>query len=232
MPISVLKIRSYKHYNDCCSLGNTENVGFFKRFVLCTLNSSKHREKYHINTKHYINPWPGRNISNCRHRAKVHCLTKDAKPQAWKMKMKKPYKVKFQLFHQMKQVRGNNSEIAELQILQNWVGRRWNKAATGEGRGGIRHGKVCGPVMTHEDKPSEHSTTQALPDSGCKTDLPAPYIKSPLEPWPFSLLLPHPWYPRPTLGLMLPFLWGWCGDLPCTRWQPDTVMGSRDQLCP
>jgi len=31
----------------------------------------------------------------------------------------------------MKQVRGNNSETAELQIPQNWVGRRWNKATTG-----------------------------------------------------------------------------------------------------
>lgn len=37
MPISLLKIKSGKHYNDCGSLGNTENAGFFKRFVLRTL---------------------------------------------------------------------------------------------------------------------------------------------------------------------------------------------------
>lgn len=43
--------------------------------------------------------------------------------------MQNNYKVKFQLFNQMKQVR-NNSETAEWQILQNLVGRWWNKATT------------------------------------------------------------------------------------------------------
>lgn len=37
MPILLLKIKSGKYYNDYCSLGNAENVEFFKRFMLHTI---------------------------------------------------------------------------------------------------------------------------------------------------------------------------------------------------